>query len=104
MPDIGFGVIGVGTWGELHARVYASTPGARLAAVCDADGERARRVGESCGADRIYDDYHDLLADPGVQAVSIVLPDFLHRDAAVAAATAGKHLLIEKPLATTEED
>src|SRR5438067_1493207 len=83
MQEMGFGVIGVGTWGEMHARVYASTPGARLEAVCDADGDRARRVGEACGADRITTDYRELLADPNVQAVSIVLPDFLHREAAV---------------------
>lgn len=100
----GFGVIGVGTWGQLHAKVYASTPGARLAAVCDQDEARARQVGEACGAARVYSDYRDLLADPSVQAVSIVLPDFMHREAAVAAAQAGKHLLVEKPLATTEED
>lgn len=100
----GFGVIGVGTWGELHARVYANTPGAYLAAVCDRDGARAKQVGEACGAAQVYRDYNDLLADKDVEAVSIVLPDFLHREAAVATAAAGKHLLVEKPLATTEED
>jgi predicted dehydrogenase len=104
MEETGFGVIGVGTWGELHAKVYATTPGARLAAICDADGERARRVGAECGAARVCEDYHELLADPDVQAVSIVLPDYLHREATVAAAEAGKHVLVEKPLATTEED
>ncbi len=104
MPETGFGVIGVGTWGELHARVYAHTPGARLAAVCDADSIRARQVGEACGAERIYTDYRELLADANVQAVSVVLPDFLHREAAVAAAEAGKHVLVEKPLATSEEE
>jgi predicted dehydrogenase len=41
MEEIGFGVIGVGTWGELHARVYSTTPGVRLAAVCDTRVERA---------------------------------------------------------------
>lgn len=104
MQEMGFGVIGVGTWGQLHARVYASTSGARLAALCDANSERARQISESLGGVPVYDDYRELLADPSVQAVSIVLPDFLHREAAVAAAEAGKHLLLEKPLATTEED
>lgn len=104
MEEVGFGVIGVGTWGELHARVYSTTPGARLAAVCDTNVERAEQIGEACGAGKIYHDYRQLLADPEVQAVSVVLPDFLHREAAVAAAEAGKHILVEKPLATTEED
>jgi predicted dehydrogenase len=45
-----------------------------------------------------------LFADPEMDAVSIVLPDFMHRDAVVAAAKAGKHVLVEKPLATTEAD
>jgi predicted dehydrogenase len=104
MQETGFGVIGLGTWGQLHAKVYASTPGARLTAVCDVDAGRAREVGAACGAARCYDDFRVLLADPEVAAVSIALPDPLHREAAVAAAEAGKHLLVEKPLATTEED
>lgn len=104
MRETGFGVIGVGTWGEMHACVYASTPGARLAAVCDSNEDRARRVAKNCSAPAGYSNYHDLLADNAVHAVSIVLPDFLHREAVVAAARAGKHILVEKPLATSEED
>jgi predicted dehydrogenase len=84
--------------------VYASTPGARLAAVCDTNADRAREVSDSLGGVAAYTDYREIVADPNVQAVSIVLPDFLHRDAAVAAARAGKHILLEKPLATTEDD
>ncbi len=86
MAEVGFGVIGAGTWGQLHAKVYATTPGARLAAICDADIERARRVGCACGEPEVYEDYRGLLANPDVAAVSVALPDFLHRDAAVAAA------------------
>lgn len=99
----GFGVIGAGTWGALHARVYATEPGVRLAAVCDADPERAARAAAGTGA-RIYTEYQALLADEEVAAVSIALPDAHHRAAAVAAAAAGRHVLVEKPLATTEED
>ena len=102
--ELGFGVIGLGNWGELHAKVLASTPGVRLAAVCDADLTRARQVSERLGGVPAYRDYPDLLADARVQAVSIVLPDHLHREAAVAAAQAGKHLILEKPLATSETD
>jgi predicted dehydrogenase len=102
--DVGFGVIGAGTWGELHARVYADTPGASLAGVCDLNRERAQKVSRLLGDVPVYSDYRDLLADERIQAVSIALPDFLHREAAVEAARQGKHILIEKPLATTEED
>jgi len=106
MPTItGFGVIGAGTWGELHARIYATTPGVRLVALCDLDSERLAAVNTTVGGGaRLYADYRALLADPSVAAVSIVLPDFLHRAAAIAAAEAGKHILLEKPLATTEAD
>lgn len=101
----GFGVIGAGTWGELHARTYASTPGAHLAALCDVDRERAVWLRDTLQSEAaVYTDIAALLADPTVQAVSIALPDFLHREAAVAAAQAGKHILLEKPLATTEAD
>ncbi len=104
MSEVGFGVIGVGTWGQLHARVYASTRGVRLAAVCDTNAERAGNIAGECGGAAVYADYRELLADPAVSAVSIVLPDFLHRDAVLAAAQAGKHILVEKPLATTEAE
>src|SRR5579871_5931481 len=94
----GFGVIGAGTWGELHARTYASTPGARLAAICDLDRDRAMWLRDALQSDAaVYTDFDALIADPAIDAVSIVLPDFLHRDAAVAAARAGKHILLEKP-------
>lgn len=99
-----FAVVGVGTWGQMHAKVYASTPGARLAAICDANEARAREIAEPLGVQKIYSDYNQLFADPEIDAVSIVLPDFMHRDAVIAAANAGKHVLVEKPLATTEAD
>jgi len=99
----GFGVIGAGTWGLLHARVYAATPGTFLAAICDLDAERAASAASIAGA-RVYTDYRELLADPEVQAVSVALPDPFHREAVLAAAAASKHVLVEKPLATKEED
>ena len=104
MSKVGMGVIGVGTWGELHAKVYANTPGVHLQAVCDANIERAAEVGERCSARKVYGDYHDMLADPDVHAVSVVLPDFMHHQAVLDCARAGKHILVEKPLATTEEE
>lgn len=99
----GFGVIGAGTWGSLHARVYADLPGARLVAVCDADQDRAAAAAAPSGA-RTFTDLKEMLADPEIHAVSVALPDPLHREAVIAAAEAGKHILVEKPLATTEVD
>ena len=103
MSDVGFGVIGVGTWGKLHAEVYASTPGARLQSLCDSDERRALAVAEECGG-AVHSRWDEMLDDPMVHAVSVVLPDFLHAEACLAAIRRGKHVLVEKPLATTEEE
>lgn len=98
MNKLRAGVIGLGYFGERHARVYHSLPYVDLVAVCDRDGERATRVAGSLGADA-YTDYQALLGRPDIDAVSICLPDREHADAAVAAANAGKAILLEKPLA-----
>jgi len=91
--------------GELHARVYASTPGASITALCDIDRDRALKVNDLIGNQaHVYTDYREMLSNEDISAVSIVLPDFLHCDAAIAAAQAGKHILLEKPLATSEDD
>jgi predicted dehydrogenase len=101
---VGFGVIGAGILGEEHALVYNRMPGCELVAVCDINAERAKGVAEKFGARTYYTDYQDLLKNPDIQAVSVATPDFAHRDIAVAAAQANKHILCEKPLATTVED
>lgn len=100
----GFGVIGAGLWGEFHALVYSTHPGASLAAVCDTDGDRAAQIGKKYGAQRVYTSYADLLADPAVDAVTVATPDHLHCQIGTAAAQAGKDILMEKPLALTVED
>ncbi|MCP4638828.1 MAG: Gfo/Idh/MocA family oxidoreductase [bacterium] len=102
MDALGVGIIGTGTWGSLHAATAADTDGVELKAVADLDEGRAQALAEQHGATP-YTDYADLLADDTVAAVSIVTPDFAHADIAVAAAEAGKHILCEKPLATTVE-
>lgn len=105
MEPTGFGVIGTGiVGGAWHAQVYSRLPQSRLVAVCDLDAARAAEVAARYGVDAVYTDYRDLLAHPGIRAVSIATPDFAHRAIAVAAAEAGKHILVEKPLATTVED
>ncbi|MBO3802813.1 MAG: Gfo/Idh/MocA family oxidoreductase [Candidatus Brockarchaeota archaeon] len=98
-----FGVIGVGTWGENHVRAYRQNPRSELAAVSDVNEERGRAVSERYGV-RYYKDYADMLEDETIDAVSVATPDFLHRQPCVDAAEAGKHVLVEKPLATTVED
>ena len=100
----GFGVIGAGVWGETHLMAYAAEPLARLVGVCDLNADLARQRAEQYGALMWTTDWRELLSRDDIDAVSIVTPDFLHREMAVAAAQAGKHVLLEKPMATSVED
>ncbi len=105
MKKVGFGVIGTGiVGGAWHAHVYHHLPQAELVAVCDLNAQRAGEIAERYDVSQVYTDYRDLLARADIAAVSIATPDFAHREIAVAAAKAGKHILVEKPLATTVED
>jgi predicted dehydrogenase len=100
----GFGVIGAGILGEEHALVFSHMPESELIAVCDVDAERAKAVAQKFGARAWYSDYQELLKNPDIQAVSVATPDFAHRDITLAAAQAGKDILVEKPLATSLKD
>jgi predicted dehydrogenase len=95
---LGVGVIGLGWFGQRHARIYRENPLAELVAVCDIDAALAASTGAKLGAEACTD-FEALLARPDVAAVSICLPDRHHERAAVAAAEAGKAILLEKPLA-----
>lgn len=92
------GVIGLGFFGGRHARVYADHPAADLVGVADLDPARVAEVTAATSA-RGFADFRELLAMPGLEAVSICLPDRLHENVAIAAAEAGKAILLEKPLA-----
>lgn len=104
MDTLRFAVIGAGTWGKYHARAFNEHPASSLAAVCDMDGSRAKSIAESQNAERWYTDYKEIAADPSIAAVGIATPDFAHTTPALAMIEAGKHVLIEKPLATTTEE
>lgn len=100
MERIGCAVIGAGVMGELHARIYAGSPGTELIGVCDLNKSRAQEIARAYGA-RIYEtDYKKLLERTDVKVVSVVTPDFAHTEIARDSAKAGKHILVEKPLAT----
>jgi predicted dehydrogenase len=104
MQPAGFALIGAGLFGERHAQAYSRHPDVDFVAVCDLNGERAREIAAKYSARSFTSDYRELLANPEIAAVSVATPDHLHRDIAVACAEAGKHLLVEKPLATTVDD
>jgi predicted dehydrogenase len=100
MKTVGMGLIGTGLWGGMHARTFADTPGVELRGVADIALEKAAVLAESHGA-TAYDNHLALLEDEGIDAVSVVTPDFAHEEILIDAAKAGKHILAEKPLATT---
>lgn len=104
MDRLRVGVIGAGLWGAQHARVFTTLARAELAAVCDVDAERARAFGERFGAASVHTDHRALLADDTIDAVSIATPDFTHTPLILDALAAGKHVLSEKPLATSPEE
>jgi len=98
------GVIGVGVQGSLHAWIYSTMPDVELRAVCDINRARAEEAAKKYGAKEVYTDYREMLEKSEIDAVSIALPDFLHKEATILAAENGKHTLLEKPMATSVRD
>ena len=104
MNEIRCAVIGLSGMGLAHAAAIRNNPNARLVAVCDIDPARRAQAAELGKDIRACGDYREILASEEVDAVVIVVPDQLHRQIAVAALEAGKHVLCEKPMALTIED
>lgn len=101
MSRVGIGVIGVGRMGRVYAaHVARQMDHAALVAISDVNAAALNQYAASSGA-KPYADYHDLLADPGVEAVIIVTPTSTHREVVIAAAEAGKAIFVEKPTALT---
>lgn len=97
---LGIGIIGSGRAGMIHARNFARlVPGARVAAVSDAVAETRDAASRELGGVPAHADYTALLDDPAVGGVLIAAPTAFHREIAVAAAHAGKHIFCEKPMA-----
>lgn len=100
---LGAAVIGAGRMGELHARVFAEMPDTRLVAVADIDDRVAQRVADTFGVPGTTNLEEAIIRDD-VHVVSICTSDQAHVEPCRIAAQAGKHILLEKPLATTVED
>jgi predicted dehydrogenase len=96
-------VIGAGYWGPNLARNFRSSPEWELAAVCDLDLDRARRLAEQGGGTRAESSLAAVLAADDIDAVAIATPATTHHRITTAALASGKHVLVEKPLADTVE-
>jgi UDP-N-acetylglucosamine 3-dehydrogenase len=104
MEKVRFAVIGLGRFGERHCEALAGLPNVHLFALCTRRPERLREFSRRFGVQHVYTDYRDLLAQPEVEAVSIVTMWDQHAAPALAALRAGKHVFLEKPMAATQAD
>jgi predicted dehydrogenase len=98
---IGIGVIGYGYWGPNLVRNFSQAPGARLHAVSDLNSERLKAVARQYPSIQVTTDASALINDPKVDAVCVATPVDSHYELALAVLEAGKHVLIEKPIAAT---
>ncbi|MBL9058855.1 MAG: Gfo/Idh/MocA family oxidoreductase [Mangrovicoccus sp.] len=111
MESLGVGLIGTGFMGKCHALAYRNVravmgdvPRLRLEALCDTPEAKAAAFADQFGFSRAEPDWRALVADPAVDVVSITAPNHLHREMALAAIAAGKHVWCEKPMALTLAD
>ena len=97
----GVGVIGCGYWGPNWVRNFSQLTGSRVVGVADKDPARLQHMRELYPAIRVWEDHAALLEDPDIDAVVIALPVALHHPVAMDALRAGKHVLVEKPMAAS---
>ena len=91
-------VIGVGSMGQHHARVYTALPATTLVGVADRDPNRAEELGSTYGVPS-YTDYGEMLTSEAPDLVTVAVPTSLHHEVASAAMESGAHILVEKPIA-----
>lgn len=109
--DLGIGIIGTGFMGKAHAFAYRAAlaafpdiPVPRLEMIADVEAGLAARAAHQYGFTRSSGNWRDLVSDPRIDVVSITTPNTLHKEMALAAIAAGKHVHCEKPLSPTLKD
>lgn len=103
MKKLNVAVVGCGSWGRNHARIYNDLENASLLAVSDVDENTAREIGERYRVDW-YTDPEEVFKRPNVEAVSICTPTVTHANIALRAIESGKHILVEKPMTNTIDE
>lgn len=103
MNKIGAAVIGTGIYGEVHVRTYKADPRTELISIWSRSSERAEKIGKKYNCDYTTD-LKEIANDDRIEIVSIATPDFAHTEAAVKMLEAGKHVLLEKPMATSVKE
>ena len=101
MKKVKHGVIGLGWFGEKHCETLATLPQVGLHSVCTRSESRLDEVSKRFGVGKTFTDYHEMLADPELESVSITTMWDQHVEPTLAALEAGKHVILEKPMAST---
>jgi len=104
MKSVRLAVVGCGIWGTVHVRAYSQHASADLVAVCDLNEALARETADKWNVPAAYGSLDAMLSEAEIDAVSVATPDHAHADIVIACAQAGKHILCEKPMATTVEE
>lgn len=101
--EVRIATVGTGLFGQVHLAAVSQHPSARLVGVCDVAPDRAQAVGTEYGV-RAVTDYRKIADDPDIDAVTVATPDFAHTEIVCSMLEAGKHVLVEKPMAVSVED
>jgi len=101
---INIGVIGLGSISSSHIPTYQKDSRVKLIAICDTEGNWLNFQKQNLKVEHAYIDYDELLANKEIDAVSICLPTYLHKEATISALKAGKHVLCEKPMAINAKE
>lgn len=104
MSKIKIGIIGVGSIAEVHIQSYLKNPDVELYAFCDINEKRLSEMGEKYSVSRLYTDKDEMLKLDEIDAVSVCTWNSEHAPCTIAALNAGKHVLCEKPMATSVEE
>ena len=104
MKTVKYGVIGLGWFGEKHLEALAAIPNVELHSLCTRNPARLAEVAAKFGVVKTFTDYTQMLTDPGLEAVSVVTMWDQHAAPTIAALQAGKHVFLEKPMASTVAD
>jgi len=103
-PPVAIGVIGLGTWGRQLATTLSKMPSAKIAAICDTYQPYVDRAKKTAADAATFNDYKKLLESKDIEAVIVATPSHLHKQIAIDAIAAGKHVYCEAPIAVTVEE
>ncbi len=97
-------VIGAGAIGHDHIQGFQQSPYAKVVAIAEKNASRGEETAKKFGVSDLYKDYRRILYRKDIDVVSIALPNYLHAPVAIATLKAGKHVLVDKPMATNAQD